>query len=571
MFKNMFLSSKVMFGIAGGVLAVLIVSFISYDGVSSIGSEIVEIAKYQVPINEAIVELEKDILKEEILTHELMAASGISGKGNVKEIEEKIKELEKSTENAIKKALELCTNALKKSHDPISLKNYNECIEVVKVLETEQSAFHHTMDLFTKDLEGGHEKDMQKESDELRAELKGMDGNITKLLKNVEELLHNSTHVAEEDEKRLIFTIIIISLISVIFSAIFGGFIVSGMKSGFKKLNDGVLNLLRSKDASQRVNIQSRDELGMVAANFNEYLHSIEEGLKDDAVFIEDVKRVVSLVGEGILYKKVEMETSNPSLVELKIVFNNMLEIMAKNICGDTNKIQAALEKFQQLDFAYRIDNPTGKTSQGLNSLADIIAQMLKGSKVGAEELLQKSVALKKQMESLSVTSSQQAISLKEIAGIMENINGAINDTSEKTNNVVAQSSEIKSVIGIIGDIAEQTNLLALNAAIEAARAGEHGRGFAVVADEVRKLAEKTQKSLADINVSVGALSQSVVEIGVAIEEQAEGITKATNSIREIDDATYVNVKSAQDTAKMASEMEAMADKTLQDTNRKKF
>jgi len=100
---------------------------------------------------------------------------------------------------------------------------------------------------------------------------------------------------------------------------------------------------------------------------------------------------------------------------------------------------------------------------------------------------------------------------------------------NEKLQELANQSQEVKGVLNIISEIADQTNLLALNAAIEAARAGEHGRGFAVVADEVRQLAEKTQKSLADINSTINIIVQGISNLSEEMEHGVKAFENITN------------------------------------------
>ncbi|MEO1923716.1 MAG: methyl-accepting chemotaxis protein, partial [Nautiliaceae bacterium] len=329
--------------------------------------------------------------------------------------------------------------------------------------------------------------------------------------------------------------------------------------------------LSRKRNDFSKIDVDTKDEIGQMAQLINESIENVHKNIEEENAIVNQTIQIVNRVKDGYLDKRITLNTSNPELNKLKNSLNQMLDVLSQKIGTDLNEIHRVLERYANYDFSAKIEKPVGEVEKMINELRNVIATMIKISIQNSDELDEVSNKLSKDVESLDGSMRELKSLIDRITGLVESTTVGLNENSQKAHIVASQAEEIQNVVSVIREIADQTNLLALNAAIEAARAGEHGRGFAVVADEVRKLAERTQKSLAEIDTTIHTLVQSISEIVKNIEENTEEINKINDSMKEIEEIDDRNMEIVKELSETSEEIKEISSKIKKEISNKKI
>jgi methyl-accepting chemotaxis protein len=315
-------------------------------------------------------------------------------------------------------------------------------------------------------------------------------------------------------------------------------------------------------------------------------LKSIKEALNKllmDALIVGAIVNIITVILAYLLFKpfvrRIGLFTSKIQFASNEKNLSENFEARGNSeLSSMTNALGTLFHGFKGAIFSAKNSLLNAKeVSKKLDDSSEKIIEAIDQEAKIVEDASQKSKEIKESVHKAAEELKTSATNLKDTAKSIGEIHDKLSDFTQKIhesaeierglatklNGMANDAEAVKTVVSVISDIADQTNLLALNAAIEAARAGEHGRGFAVVADEVRKLAERTQKSLVEINSTIMVISQSIVDASEQIDKNAERVEGLSGFASTLEHTIEESSKTMQDAIAGADNNVATSGKTL--------
>ncbi|MGE7603373.1 methyl-accepting chemotaxis protein [Peribacillus sp. NPDC097675] len=304
-------------------------------------------------------------------------------------------------------------------------------------------------------------------------------------------------------EKRKEIDALVKDMQLIITLVIIGGFVLSivmptvlsrSISYPVRKLTAAIGQVADGDLQVEDVQVRNKDEIGDMACAFNK--------------MVKELKSIVSSMRDSSTLLAAQAEQMSASSEE-SLASSEMVATTAEDNMQGTNQQVTIIE-------------------DSVNSMNEMAAA------VG--RITESNVDMLQSAETVNSLVNEGSSSMNAVTKEMNNINATIQDSASIMEKMAIHSSDIQRVTALITDISDQTNLLALNAAIEAARAGEHGKGFAVVADEVRKLAEESKRSASEIanmvSIIQDATKKGVESIKIGSEKAVDGLVASENSLQ---------------------------------------
>ena len=431
----------------------------------------------------------------------------------------------------------------------------------------------------------------------------------------------------------VIWDILIYTFISLVFITIIVNLISSKiLLKPLESLNNSIQFLISGKERRKNVRVYPNNEIGTIMNSLNAYFKLLRDDAACDALVIKEVEDVITKVNNGFYVYRIHSNSNNNSIQQLKNSINSMIEGTNKRL----EDINTTLSEYSKSNFTYKCsDNKGYKPSHGLiasleNStdlIGNTVSEFLAMITISGEKLNSDTKILKDSATDLSSSANTQASSLEETAASVEEITSIIKSSNEKVNkmsilaaalnksalegenlalkttssmeSIDNEVNSINDAITVIDQIAFQTNILSLNAAVEAATAGEAGKGFAVVAQEVRNLASRSAEAAKEIkdlvssatlkanegkkiskdmiegytllNAKISETIELITDVTSATKEQEHGIVQINDAINSLDQATQLNASSASSINDLAHEVSVLSDDLLSIASKAKY